>query len=364
MTKKERVLKFLACVLCFWCVAFSLIFPKSASEAAFEALRLCALKVVPSLFLFIVSSKIFLSLGGERIFVFLFGKAFGRAFGVSENACASVFLGLLCGYPAGAVFIGDALAKGKIERREAESILPFVTAASPAFLLGTVGSELFGDIAYGILLLMSQTASSLILLFFTRKIRLGRGFLPERDGARENMFLHLSHSISDAGITVVSICSFITFFSVFSETVLRFIPCPDALNALVNGFFEVSCGFAAIAKSAESLFLKYFAGGAILGFSGVSVLMQSGNLVCECGVSMKKYAAGKARQALLCGGICFILGLIYEKSASDMAFSLFGVGAPKIFTLTEFALISVLTALCVLFFCRLLLKILHFFSKK
>ena len=145
---------------------------------------------------------------------------------------------------------------------------------------------------------------------------------------------------------------------------LCFIPCPDALNALVNGFFEVSCGFAAIAKSAESLFLKYFAGGAILGFSGVSVLMQSGNLVCEYGVSMKKYAAGKAKQALLCGGICFILGLIYEKGASDMAFSLFGVGAPKIFTLTEFALISVLTALCVLFFCRLLLKILHFFSKK
>ncbi len=327
-------------------------------------MRLCALRVVPSLFLFIVSSKIFLSFGGERIFAFLFGGFCGRVFGVSKNACASVFLGLLCGYPAGAVLICDALARGSIGKDEAESILPFVTAASPAFLLGTVGSALFGDTAYGILLLSAQTASSFILLFLTRKTRCGSGFLPDRGRTEESLFSRFSREVQGGGLAVISVCSFITFFCVFSETVLYFIPCTDAVNALVKGFFEVSCGFASLAKSESSLFVKYFIGGAVLGFSGVSVLMQSGNLVCEYGVSMRKYAIGKAKQSLLCGALCFIFGAIYEKGAYDIAFSLFGNSAPKIFVLMDFALISVLILACALLFCILFIKILRFFSKK
>ena len=364
MTTKERVLKISVFILCIWCIVFSLVFPKAASDAAFKALSLCARRIVPSLFLFIVSSKIFLCLGGERVFAFLFGGFCEKVLHISKNACAALFFGLLCGYPAGAIFISDALARGSIGKNEAQSILPFVTAASPAFLIGTVGSSLFGSEAFGILLFASQSISSIIMLFVTRKKRLGSEFLPLRCENKENIFACLSRQIQSGGITVISICSFVTFFCVFSETVLCFFALPDEIKVIVDGFFEISCGFSSLASSATTLFLKYFIGGAMLGFSGVSVLMQSGNLVCEYGVSMGAYAVGKAKQALLCGSISFVMGAFYEKGACDIAFSVFGHEAPKSIAIWEFALVSVLILTVVGAFCATFIKILRFFSKK
>ena len=364
MTRKERVLKFLVFILCVWCIVFSLVFPKIASEATFKALNLCARRIVPSLFLFILSSKIFLCLGGERVFAFLFGTFCEKVLHISKNACAGLFFGLLCGYPTGAVFISDALARGTIGKKEAQSILPFLTAASPAFLIGTVGSSLFGSASYGIILFASQSISSVIMLLITRKNRLGSEFLPSRCEKKENIFACLARQIQNGGITVISICSFVTFFYVFSETVLCLWPCPDEIKVIVSGFFEISCGFSSLAGNNASVFFRYFVGGAMLGFSGVSVLMQSGNLVCEYGVSMGAYAVGKAKQALLCAAISFVMGAFYEKGACDIAFSVLGCDAPKSLAIWEFALVSVLILAVVGAFCATFIKILRFFSKK
>jgi hypothetical protein len=102
----------------------------------------------------------------------------------------------------------------------------------------------------------------------------------------------------------------------------------------------------------------------MLGFSGVSVLMQSGNLVCEYGVSMGAYAVGKAKQALLCAAISFVMGAFYEKGACDIAFSVLGYEAPKSIAIWEFALVSVLSLAMIFLVCVIFIKILRFFSKK
>ena len=364
MTKKERVLKISVCIVCVWCVVFSLVFPKAASDAAFRALRLCAERVIPSLFLFIVSSKILLSCGVGKFFSFLTGGVLEKMLCLSKSGSAAVILGLLCGSPTGAVRISEAVLRGEMEEREAQSILPFVTAASPAFLAGTVGSALFSSVSYGYLLMFSQMVSSIILLLATRKSRSQSAFSHKGEKSGEYLLPLLSRAVKEAGVSVIYVCSFITFFCVLSQTVLHFIPCTGAVNALVNGFFEISGGFAALAQNECTLFEKYFLGGAMLGFSGISVFMQSASFICESGISMKKYALGKCVQAVLCGAICLAAGTIFEKGAVDTAFSLFGVQAPKILLGTEFALISVLIlALCLTFFA-LNLKIFRFFSKK
>ncbi len=350
--------------MCIWCVAFSIIFPKPASEAAFRALRLCAQRVVPALFLFIAASKILLACGGAKIFSFLTAGLPERVLNLSKSGSAAVILGLLCGYPTGAVVISQALSRGEMTEDEAQSILPFATAASPAFLAGAVGSSLFGSPLYGYLLMLSQTASSLILLIATRKKRSRSEFLPKNEKKAEPLLPLLAGAVKEAGASAIYVCSFITFFCVFSATILYFLPLGGALNALVNGFFEISGGFASLSALECTLFEKYFLGGAILGFSGVSVFMQSASFVCESRISMKKYALWKCVQALLCGAICFVAGAFFENGTVDVAFSLFGIQAPKILLGAEFALVSVLMlALCAAFIA-LGAKILRFFSKK
>lgn len=365
MTKRERVLQIFVCVMCAACTAFSLFFPKAASEAAFRALSLCAKSVVPSLFLFMAAAKILLKSGGAELFSHMTKGACEKIFNISKSGSAAVFFGILSGYPTGAVVLSDFISCGKMEREEAESILPFITAASPAFLVGAVGSSLFSSAGYGAVLLASQLLSSVVLLFGTRKTRSPQGFSKKRD-AKELSFLSIiSSSIRESGMAVISVCSFVTFFFVFSEMVLYFLPeGGKTIKALVSGSLEISGGFSALAGSGCSLFEKYFFGGLVLGFSGISVFMQSASALAESGVSMKKYVFGKAAQSLLCGAFSVILGVLYEKGLTTVAFKLFGVQAPKLLSMAEFGVIfALIFAVCAVFIAAAL-KILRFFSKK
>jgi hypothetical protein len=79
---------------------------------------------------------------------------------------------------------------------------------------------------------------------------------------------------------------------------------------------------------------------------------------------MGTYAIGKVKQALICGCICFLLGIFYEKGACDIAFSVLGCDAPKSLAIWEFALVSVLSLAMIFLVCVIFIKILRFFSKK
>lgn len=108
-----------------------------------------ALSVLPALFFFAVTADLTVSLTG------------GDLRPLSPKA--SVFLlGALCGFPVGAIVCERMCASGALDRRDAERLLPFVNNASPAFLLGAVGS-LFGDRRIGVLLFLSQLAAASIL---------------------------------------------------------------------------------------------------------------------------------------------------------------------------------------------------------
>ncbi len=366
MTKRERVLQVLVCVMCGACTAFSVFCPKEASSAAYAALTLCAKSVVPSLFLFMAAAKIFMKSGGAKLFSRLTGGACEKIFNISESGAAAVFLGMISGYPAGAFILADNISRGKTDIYEAQSILPFITAASPAFLIGAVGNSLFSSAGYGAVMLICQTISALILLLATRKSRNPfHGTSEHKEDDADFSFTNvISSSIKESGVAVVSVCSFVTFFCVFAEMTVYFLPESAKLaKTLAIGIMEISGGFAALADGSRSFFEKYFLGGAILGFSGVSVFMQSASALAESGISMKKYAAGKAVQSLLCGTLAVVFGFVYEKGFPTLFFKLFGIDAPKLLSAAEFTVIFASVFACVAVFLAALIKILSFFSK-
>ncbi|MGN1095359.1 MAG: hypothetical protein ACI4QR_03115, partial [Eubacteriales bacterium] len=168
MTKTRRVPRFFICLMCTGLAAFSLAFPEIAGETAFSSLILCAKSIVPSLFLFMVSAKMFIKAGGAGILSRATAGVLEKAFGLSPGGVTAMLLGLISGYPMGAVTANELYLSGELDRREAEDILPFITAASPAFLIGAVGSSMFGSSVYGASLLLSQIFSSLLLIFLTR----------------------------------------------------------------------------------------------------------------------------------------------------------------------------------------------------
>jgi ABC-type transporter Mla subunit MlaD len=82
------------------------------------------------------ATKMLAKCGAATLFSHITGGVLEKALGTSENGAAAVLFGLLSGYPTGAFMIGAFLESGKMSPREAQRLLPYVTAASPAFIIG------------------------------------------------------------------------------------------------------------------------------------------------------------------------------------------------------------------------------------
>jgi hypothetical protein len=338
MTKKESVLRFFLAAVCVFAVVFSCIEPGRTANAAFSALSLCAKKVVPGVFIFMVSARLLAIFGAPRLFSRLTGGIFERVFGVSSGGAAVIFLGLLAGYPSGAAVASELVRGGRLEKGECARILPFATAASPAFLLSAVGSLM--GVRFGAVMLASQALSAFILLLLTR----GKGEktnaerTPKQPALPQNHMPPLSAftgAVKSSGAAALNICSFVTFFYIFSDMLLALFPVKGPTGALISGALEISCGFSALASLCAGVAWRYFCGGAILGFGGFSVLLQSADAAGDGGFRAGKYLAGKTAQGLLCGALAAAIGTLCESAYAREVFLFFGSEQGKIASLWQ-----------------------------
>jgi hypothetical protein len=361
MTKKQNVLKFFLAAVCVFAVFFSLAEPERTAKATFAALSLCARKVVPGVFIFMVAARVLALFGAPRAFSRLTGGAFERVFGVSPGGAAVVFLGLLAGCPSGAAVASELLGRGELEQGECARILPLATAASPAFLLSAVGSLM--GVRFGAVMLASQVLSALILLFLTRpRGRAGKP-APVSPAESPRPLAAFTSALKKSGAAALNICSFVTFFCVFSDMVLSLLPARAAgglFAPLVSGVMEISCGFSRLSACTRSA-ARYFCGGLMLGFGGFSVLLQSADAAGEGGFCLRKYLLMKTAQALLCGSLAAGIGALADTAAAREALFLFGAETEKVVAVWQtaalFALVYAVLAVQIKIFAKIFKKL-------
>ena len=117
-----------------------------------KALNICASSIIPSLFLFMVLSEITVSILLKN------NSAF-------QPKAVIFFLGALCGFPIDATICEKLLTSGIIDKKSAESLLPFCNIPSPAFVIGAIGISLLNNKTLGVIIYFSVLAVSLILMF-------------------------------------------------------------------------------------------------------------------------------------------------------------------------------------------------------
>ncbi len=342
MTKKESVLRFFLAAVCVFAVVFSFMEPGRTARATLAALSLCAGKVVPGVFIFMVSARVLALFGAPRAFSRLTGGVFERIFGVSEGGAAVIFLGLLAGYPSGAAVASELMRGGSLEREESARILPFATAASPAFLLSAVGSLL--GARFGAVMLASQVLSAVILLLLTRGGSRSPKAASRECSAPLRPLAAFTGALKSSGAAALNICSFVTFFYVFSDMLLALLPARAAgglASVLISGALEISCGFSRL-NACGGVTARYFCGGAILGFGGFSVLLQSADAAGEGGFCAKKYLVCKTVQSLLCGALAALIGTLCESACARDVFLFFGSEQGKITALWQMLIVFTL----------------------
>ena len=241
----------------------ALVFPARTAESVSSALSLSVRAVVPALFPFVAAYRI---MSPRLVAIFSKMKGVGRVFGVGAGGLCMMMSGLLSGFPTAAVVYAELEKSGAISEEEGESLMPFCSGASAAFLIGAVGKNMFGDASLGVRLFICQSAAALILILATRKTR--RPSPPPIAEKTRITPSHAARAIFDTGVTMIGVSSFIAAFSVLSDALASDLHLSGFFDGAVRSALEISGGLSALSRIGDAG--RYLSGFAV-GFSGFSV---------------------------------------------------------------------------------------------
>ena len=137
--------------------------PQEVISAGKDGLALCGNVILPPCSPSFVVSSLIVGLGLAEYPGRLVEKVMVPLFGSTAGAPPPLVLGLIGGYPVGGQDGGGALQKRPVLPVEAERLLGFCNNSGPAFLLGVVGTGIFGSPKIGLLLLVIHMVSALLV---------------------------------------------------------------------------------------------------------------------------------------------------------------------------------------------------------
>ena len=321
----KRSFRELLCALGLMLAGLGLVLaPGQAMEGARTGLELCFNVIIPSLFPFFVLSNLVVDLGLAACLGRALEPVMRPLFRVSGPCASAVALGFVGGYPVGARTALSLYENGLCTRPEAERLLAFCNNSGPAFILGVVGAGVFGDSRVGLLLyLVHALASLLVGLLFRFYGGRETGQSARRGGGRTITAVRLSTaftgSVTRSFQSTLSICAFVTFFSVTIQLLTCFgvftalaaglsaVFAPLGLTEewamrLLTGLIEISSGVWSL-SGAGTLAGRVSMAAFMLGWAGLSVHCQVLSFLADSGLSTRTYILGK----LLHGGLSALL---------------------------------------------------------
>lgn len=242
--------------------------PARCSEAACDACRQCIGSVIPSLFPFLVLSRLLITVIDVSSLPGKLRSGFERIFALPVAALPVFLLGLVSGFPVGASAAAELYRRGKIGKEEAERLLIVSNNAGPGFLFGTAAAHLPGESGSALFLFTMQTAVSVWLgtMLAAGERNTAFGMRPPNRPVSANpvsLLSSLPNAILSGGKAVLTVCAYVVFFSVLTV----FLP----ESAWLRGLAELTGGILLLRpENTFALVLAAF----LLGFGGLGVFCQ------------------------------------------------------------------------------------------
>lgn len=274
----------------------------AARAAALEALRLCAVSVIPALFPSLAVSSALMNLGFGNWVSPLLSRWMTPLFHLPGSAGSAVLLGLMGGYPIGAKTAAELYETHLLTQEEVERLLTFCNNSNPVFLISVLGSGVFGSVRTGMWLWLIHVAAAMMtgVLLARRSGPVFRQVPPLVNPAEPFGFSPLVGAVSSAAAGMVHLCGFVVLFYVLSR------PLADLggrLGPLLVGVTEL---FSLTPLVPADRFGFVLAAGCT-GWGGLSVLFQTAAVLEGSGLPLKPCLAGKAVQGLLSAALAALL---------------------------------------------------------
>ncbi len=289
--KLRKIISYFADIAAMGLFVYLIIFPKSAAQPTRAALEFCTSTLIPSLFIYMVLSKMIITLPFTQKLIKITGL---EAF--------MLITGSLCGCPVGAKNAVTLYDQGSITKKHAEYLCSFTNIPGASFVVGFVGSELFSDKALGIRLFVYQLTASVITAFVMKHLIFGKEKLP-RILPCTNKKIGIGEAVADSAQTMINICASAIFFMVAGSVIVNAFSLNAVQESVLRSLLEFSSGCAsAVNCNIYALPITAFA----LGQTGFCVALQVKSLLGSR-LSFRPYILGK----LVCCSFTVLLTVIF-----------------------------------------------------
>lgn len=317
-----------------------LLFSSNNLPAIKKGLSLWANSVVPSLFPFFVATELLMNTNFVNILGRFLNKIMKPLFNIRGEGSFAFIMGLISGYPVGAKIACDFRENNICSKEECERLLSFTNNSGPLFILGTVGISMFGNSSIGILLLITHILSCItvgIVFRFWKFNSSSSDYLNNKNSnykkyknvSLSNLGEVLGKSISNSISTVLMIGGFVVIFSsiisilkssgILNTFILLFNPIFNFLHidnsfiyGILTGILEITNGISSISnvnikEISTNIILTAF----LLGFGGISILLQVLSITSKTDLSIKPYIYGKLLQGFLAAFYTYLIIYIF-----------------------------------------------------
>lgn len=282
---------------------FIILYPDICQKSALNAIGLCVNTVIPYLFPFIFCGNIFIALGAAGILRKYVSKIMIPLFGINGSGALAFILGIVSGYPVGAICAASLYESGECSKDEAENLSAFCNNSGPMFVIGVLGvsmlsSKMLGIFLYVIHIISSVLVGIILKFLYSKKPKNQKCLYPSTvNNNIKSAAPDIGAAMEKSILTILKICGFVIFFAVFTSTIQIF-----SGKKYIYPLIEITGGIKElIASSNSSLLLPLVS--AYIAFSGFSVMAQVASVLNPSKLSIKKYVFGKVIHAI----IAFIL---------------------------------------------------------
>lgn len=315
--------------------------PQQTIYNATSSLNLCYEVIIPSLFPFFVCSGLLVYSGFFNSLSKTFKPFMKPLFNVNGSGAIAFILGIISGYPLGALTACQLFEGGYLTKEEAERLLTFCNNSGPLFILGSVGVSLFHSLNLGIIIYISHLLSALTVGLIMRNYK-KTYFTPETStptATEENIGQIFSSVLANSINSILTISGTIVFCSVISRSILELLPAKGIVYSLILGGMEFVSGISVLSNLPIPLILKLMFSSWIVGFAGLSVHLQVMAIVSKYHLSLLPYIFGKIMQGIISIIYTFIIYKLTNPSLTAFSNTSYSYSA---FTSSLFVIMTVL----------------------
>ena len=326
-------------VLCILFILCLILLSETVVKSALSGLQLWAGVVVPSLFPFFIAAEVMNSTGFIRASGLLLEPLMRPLFNVPGCGSFPLAMGVTSGYPVGAKITCDFRRNGNLTKTEAERLLAFTNNSGPLFIVGAVGTGMYGSPRIGIFLFFCHLFACITVGFLFRfykynkrpcrvestsiksSIKPLRAFksklVDDHNSNKFNFGTVLGDAVGNSVSTILAIGGFIVLFSVIihllSEIgaigaltdVFAILLSPLGVDTIIikgvlSGLFEITTGSGMISAALGiPIYQQLPAASFIIGWAGLSVHFQVLSIASKTDISIRPYLVGKLLQGII-----------------------------------------------------------------